>query len=112
MDFNTSGSTLSTQGLQVTAPVVVATESIDTLDKTYSFFVDFYKDQEKSFDSFNIAKVNKGVVEVFNNRVSLGFDEVMGKEGEEVDITIYNALMAKLEKELKKFGLTLISNGK
>jgi len=106
MEIKTNEAVKTASGLIATKPYVVATENVDVYSKEYNLFVSFYSDEEKKYDSFNIIKEKNGEIEHFNQGITIPFTDVIGVDGEEVDITIEKALRAKLIEELGKFGLT------
>ena len=105
MEIQTQGTVKSSQGLEAVNPFVVGIEGVDTYSKQYNMNVQFYSDSEKKYNPFNIIKEGD-VIEHFNQNITLAFSDVIGVDGEEVDVTIGKALKAKLIIELELFGLT------
>ena len=107
MEIQTTGTVKSIQGLESINPFVLGIEGVDTYSKQYNLNVQFYTESEKKYNPFNIIKEEEeGVIVYFNQNIVLDFSDVIGIEGEEVDVTISNALKAKLILELDIFGLT------
>jgi len=106
MEFKTNGTAKTVHGLNVVDLFVVATKTTDMNERRYYMYVDFYSDENKKFESFNILKMDgEGNKIYFEKNIYVDFEEVVGIEGEIVEDTIDRVMLSKLEDKLLEFEL-------